>query len=86
MNCEEFKKNIDSYIDQELSKKESNAFEQHLKNCERCKLELMSYEKCKRLIQKFFKDKNPPPTIRKKVFEKCGCIDMKNIDCCASDK
>jgi anti-sigma factor RsiW len=71
MNCEEFKIVIDEYLDGELKEIDSSEFEQHLESCQRCRKELMSFEKCIRLMRKFFYDENPPATIRKKVFEKC---------------
>jgi anti-sigma factor RsiW len=79
MNCEEFRKAIDGYLDGELTEKESSEFEQHLEYCQRCRMELMSFEKCIGLMRNFFHDENPPAAIRKKVFEKC--CDPKRMDC-----
>jgi anti-sigma factor (TIGR02949 family) len=82
MNCKEFMKSLDTYLEGELHTSDLQNFEQHFESCEKCKKELMSYEKCIRLINKFFQDKNPPGSLRKNVFEKCGCMDMKNTNCC----
>ena len=82
MNCKEFMQNLDSYLEGELHASDIPNFELHFQSCETCKKELMSYEKCIRLMGKFFKDKNPPDSLRKNVFEKCGCIDTKDMNCC----
>lgn len=79
MNCEEFKKGIDEYLDGELKEKESSEFERHLESCQRCRKELMSFEKCIRLMRTFFHDETPPAAIRKKVFERC--CDPKKMAC-----
>lgn len=74
MNCTEFMKSLDSYLEDELPDSAVPNFEQHMRSCNNCRKELMSYEKCIRLMNKFFKDKNPPESLRKNVFEKCGYI------------
>ena len=82
MNCKELMQSLDSYLEGEMQASDLPNFEQHIESCEKCKKELMSYEKCIRLMGKFFKDKNPPESLRKNVFEKCGCIDLKDKNCC----
>ncbi len=85
MNCKEFMQSPDSYIEGEMQASDLLNFEQHIESCEICKKELMSYEKCIRLMRKFFKNKNPPKSLKKNVFEKCGCIDIKDMNCCSPD-
>jgi hypothetical protein len=82
MKCEDFEKEIDAYLDGDLSINESKAFKNHIVNCWRCQKELMSVEKCIRLMRKFTISKNPPVSIKKTVFEKCGCIDLKDMSYC----
>jgi hypothetical protein len=82
MNCDAFRKSIDSYLDAELNTQKSSEFEKHLESCQRCGTELMSFEKCIRLMRKFSKDEDPPGSIRKNVFEKLGCCDPSAEICC----
>ena len=82
MKCEFFAKNIDSYIDGELDQNESSEFEKHFESCRRCRMDLMSFEKCKSLLRKFSRDKNPPSSIKKYVYEQCGCFEKGGMNCC----
>ncbi len=86
MNCQEFKTNIESYLDEDLGEKRSGEFKQHLLSCRQCCIELKSFEKCKRLMGKFFEQKDPPQSIKKNVFEKCGCLNLNNLNCCSPEK
>jgi anti-sigma factor RsiW len=86
MNCEEFNKLIDTYLDEELNENESSEFEKHLESCQRCQMEVMSFEKCKRLIRKIFTEENPPASIRKKIFKKTGCCDPNTLSFCPPEK
>ena len=86
MNCQEFRKNIDCYLDEDLGKKISLEFKQHLLSCRQCDIELKSFEKCKRLMGKMFTEKDPPQSIKKAVFEKCGCLNLNNLNCCSPKK
>ncbi len=81
MTCEQFKQNIDSYLEGVLKENESLEFEKHLRSCPQCQKELMSFEKCIKLMQNFMKDTNPPDTIRKGVFKKLNCNDMMKMWC-----
>ncbi|MFQ5627424.1 MAG: anti-sigma factor family protein [bacterium] len=84
MTCEEFAKNIDTYLDGDLDKNSASDFMRHLKSCQRCRMEKMSFEKCKQLLRKFSDEVNPPAAIRKKVFEKLGCCDVDTSSCCSA--
>ncbi|QSX07337.1 DUF4349 domain-containing protein [Sedimentibacter sp. zth1] len=52
MNCSEFRDLIFSFLDGELSLFEKEQFEQHLSQCDDCKLELEAYKKLIEEIQK----------------------------------
>ena len=71
MNCEEFKKLIDTYLEKDLAKEISEKFEQHFSCCTKCCNELKSIDKCINIMQKMYKEADPPDTIRKNVFNKC---------------
>ena len=86
MNCQEFKTNIESYLDEDLGDKISREFKKHLTSCRKCSIELKSFEKCKQLMGKIFEEKDPPQSIKKAVFEKCGCFKLKNFNCCSPEK
>lgn len=86
MNCEEFNKVIDTYLDNELNENQLREFEKHFQSCQRCRMELMSFEKCKRLMQKIFAEENPPVGIRKKIFKETGCCEPNVVSCCTPEK
>ncbi len=81
MKCEQFKKNIDTYLEGELGDKESLEFEDHLTTCQQCQMELMSMDRCIKLMQKVMRDADPPDSIRKGVFKKLNCLDMMKMCC-----
>jgi anti-sigma factor RsiW len=83
MKCKLFAKKIDSYIDGELGQNESSEFEKHFKSCRQCRIDLMSFEKCKSLLSKFSEDKNPPPSIKKIIYEQCDCFEQGVMSCCS---
>ena len=78
MNCNEFKINIDAYIDEELRIDKSLEFLRHLQFCWVCCLDLMSFEKCRELIRMFYTDINPPVSLQKKIFEKDCYNNLQN--------
>jgi len=80
MTCREFEELMTAYLDGELPDDKREPFEQHIESCERCQLEMSSYENCTRIFQKFAKDEAPPEALRKAVFEKCCCENPS--DCC----
>jgi anti-sigma factor RsiW len=86
MDCEYFAKEINSYIDGELDQNESSELEKHLESCRQCRADLMSFEKCKSLLHKFARDKNPPSSIKKYVFKQCGCFDKGETNCCSPNE
>lgn len=73
MNCDQFKKQIDSFLDGELTINESLHMKKHLSSCRNCCLEFRSYDKSVKLMRKIFNDTDPPDRIRKKVFQECNC-------------
>ena len=73
ITCDQFKSQLDSFLDGELTIDEVSKVEQHLKSCQNCCLEFKSYDKSVKLMRKIFDDTDPPDSLRKKVFEKCGC-------------
>ncbi len=82
ITCDQFKSQIDSFLDGELTIEESSKVKQHLKSCRSCCLEFKSYDKSVKLMRKIFENTEPPDNLRKKVFEKCGCSDIENMNCC----
>ena len=68
MNCNEFRANINCYLDGDLDEKTTAAFEIHFTSCSKCHLELRSFDKCSRILRKLLKDESPPHTIQEKVF------------------
>ncbi len=85
MNCKECKQRMEAYLDGELNKQETSAFEQHLTSCETCRMEVKSVDKCISLMRTVMEDVNPPNTIRKGILEKLGCCDMASV-CCVLPK
>jgi len=71
MNCEEFNKLIDTYLDNDLNDEKSEEFEQHLSSCQQCCRELKSVNKCIDVMRKMYKEAEPPGSIRENVFKKC---------------
>jgi predicted anti-sigma-YlaC factor YlaD len=70
VRCEEFKNRIDAYLEKELRKDESMKFEDHLRSCRNCRMEIESIQKSIAMMKTIFSDKKPPPEIKKKVFDK----------------
>ena len=68
MNCQEFKSNIDLFIDGELDEKEAAEFEIHFTSCKDCRLELKSLEKCSQVLRGLLKAETPPKSIQDRVF------------------
>jgi anti-sigma factor RsiW len=68
MNCNEFKSNIDLFIDGELDDKETAEFEIHFTSCKDCHMELESLEKCSKVLRGLLKAENPPQSIKNNVF------------------
>ena len=73
ITCDQFKSQLDSFLDGELTIDEVSKVKQHLKSCRNCCLEFRSYDKSVKILRKIFDNTNPPDSLRKKVFEKCGC-------------
>ncbi|MEE8578069.1 MAG: zf-HC2 domain-containing protein [candidate division Zixibacteria bacterium] len=84
MNCKEFLENIDTYLEDDLEPALREGFEQHIASCDSCQSELMSYDKCAQIFRKLMSDEDPPDSLRKAVFEKCGCKNMPS--CCPPPK
>jgi anti-sigma factor RsiW len=82
LTCDQFKIQLDSFLDEELTFDEASKVKQHLKSCPNCCLEFKSYDKSVKLMRKIFDDTDPPDSLRKKVFEKCGCYDLDDTNCC----
>jgi len=70
MNYENFKIKFDQYLEKELNENETKEFELHLGSCMSCKKELMGLNKCIRIMNKLYKDEDPPETIRKIVYDR----------------
>lgn len=70
MRCDEFKEKADAYLEKELPKHEIIEFENHLRSCRDCRMEIESIQKSIDMMKNIFSDKNPPPEIKKKVFDK----------------
>ncbi len=85
MKCEEFRDKTDAYLEQELSKTELIHFENHLKSCRDCQMEMESIKKCIDLMKNVFNDKKPPSKIKKMVFEKTCCDEKDRKVCCPSE-
>jgi len=73
ITCDQFKSQLDSYLDGELTIDEASKVKLHLKSCKSCCLEYKSYDKSVKVMRKIFDDTDPPDSLRKKVFDKCGC-------------
>ncbi len=73
MKCKDFKKFIQTYLDQELHKEVENEWQLHLNQCGVCRTELHIYEKCIRMLQHAMGEEVPPKTLRKKLKQKLGC-------------
>ncbi len=82
MRCEEFNDKADAYLERELSKDESIEFENHLRSCQNCRMEMESIKKSIGMMRNVFSDKKPPPEIKKKVFEKACCDEEERKTCC----
>jgi anti-sigma factor RsiW len=82
ITCEQFKSQLDSFLDGELTIDEASKVKQHLKSCRNYCLEFKSYDKSVKLMRQIFDDADPPDSLRKKVFEKCGCDDTGDMNCC----
>ena len=87
VDCKTFKETIDNFLEGELNPDESQNFEEHLKSCEPCSLELKSIDKCTILIQKIFDDSEPPESIKNNILKKLGCDDINDLsNCCPSEE
>ncbi len=75
MNCAEFKINIDAFLDGELDNKKAVEFEIHFTSCNKCHDELQSIDKCSKVLRSILKAKNPPKSIRDKVFQELDQIE-----------
>jgi anti-sigma factor (TIGR02949 family) len=82
ITCDQFKSQLDSFLDGELTIDDASQVKQHLKSCPNCCLEFKSYDKSVKLMRKIFDDTDPPDSLRKKVFERCGCYNPVDINCC----
>jgi predicted anti-sigma-YlaC factor YlaD len=49
MTCEDYKELLMGYLDEELSDKEKNRLEEHLKECSMCTAELQEFRKLKQI-------------------------------------
>jgi predicted anti-sigma-YlaC factor YlaD len=82
ITCDQFRHQIDSFLDGDSTIEESSEIKHHLQSCHNCCLEFKSYDKSVKLMRKIFNDTDPPDSLRKKVFEKCGCLDPRDTNCC----
>lgn len=82
MRCEDFKDKADSYLEKELREDESIAFENHLRSCRNCRLEMESIEKGIGMMKNIFSDRKPPSEIKRLVFEKTCCGENERKSCC----
>jgi anti-sigma factor RsiW len=84
MKCSDFEELMTAYLEGDLPPEKRQPFEQHINSCEKCQAEMSSYENCTRVFQRFVADEDPPVTLRKAIFEKCGCDDPST--CCPPPK
>jgi mycothiol system anti-sigma-R factor len=80
VGCEDFGKLIDTLLEGELSEEESAELKRHLEDCEPCRSEAESTEKCVVIIRKSLGDEDPPDTMKKKIIVKI--IKGDSDDCC----
>jgi dimeric dUTPase (all-alpha-NTP-PPase superfamily) len=68
MNCREIMKHISDYIDKEMEETLKEVFEQHIRICKRCRINLDSIEKTL-LISKFiYKEEKIPKNVKKTLY------------------
>jgi anti-sigma factor (TIGR02949 family) len=81
VGCEDFGKIIDLFLEGELTDQEIAELKRHLEDCELCRSEIKSTEKCIVIMKKCMGDENPPDTMKKKIVIKI--IRDGSGDCCS---
>jgi anti-sigma factor RsiW len=82
MRCQDIKDRADAYLEKELREDESIEFEDHLRACRNCQMEMQSIIKCIDMMKNVFSDKKPPSEIKKMVREKACCDEKERRLCC----
>lgn len=85
MKCKEIMDKIDAYLEKELGKDELIEFEDHLRGCRNCQMELESIKKCINWMKNAFRAEKPPSEIKKMVFAKTCCGETEKEFCCPSE-
>lgn len=85
MICKEIKDKADAYFDRELSEGEIIKFNEHLRSCRNCQMEVKSIKKCIDMMKTVFSDKKPPSEIKRMVLEKTCCDEDERRVCCPPD-
>jgi hypothetical protein len=71
MNCEDYRKKFDLYVDEELKPREAFELETHLKTCFHCKAEMGVIQRTVRLIGEL-KPLVPPENFNKEILREMG--------------
>jgi anti-sigma factor RsiW len=80
VGCEKFGKLIDLLLEGELSEEEAAELKRHIEDCELCRSEIESTEKCIVIIKKSLGEEEPPGGMKKKIIVKV--IKGDSGDCC----
>jgi len=70
MNCKYFEKNMDAFLDNDLSEKEILKIEGHLEECPDCHKKYKSYKKSNNIMRNIFKNTAAPQSLRKQILSK----------------
>jgi anti-sigma factor RsiW len=81
MQCREFRKFIQAYLDHDLSEEVEKEWHQHLAGCSACHTNVQAYEKCLALMRRFMRDECPPKRLRERLKQRlhCDCFDFCNF-------
>jgi len=68
MKCREIIKYISDYIDRELEKTIKEVFENHIKICRKCRMNLNSIEKTLFILKSVYKEEKIPGKVKKTLY------------------
>ena len=70
MDCQEFIKKYQLYLDQELSKQQYKSFEKHIRRCSQCGRRIQFEMRFKMTIVKKFEGREAPKELQRKIRTK----------------
>ena len=79
MNCEETKRHVHEYLQNELSEDELNAITAHIANCDHCEWEY-DFEAALNRTIKMSCTETPAEEIAQKILERIRSIDLNDIE------